>query len=584
MSYDLLTTSGINSFVNTFIQSESSKRLMPLQTRKSKFSNLSTAYTTLQTKINTLKNSLSSLKTSGTSSIFRTKTAASSNTNFLTVTASNAAQPISTSIKVLQLAKNDSLISFDKDSTSAASITTPGTYSFVVKTGDGKGGTLNSSVSVVLSEADFSNGTISYASLADKLKKAINDDVAEIKSNSVTGSVSTDGTFKINLNGTETEINYSTGSYDEVIDSIVSQLNASGGVVAEKITDANGTQLKVRAKDSSKYISLSGDTSSLLTELGITSEKEIAASKAVSVSVFAPTSGFTQLSLTAKNSGEQNRIMEIADGSANGILNEFGLNLGTSRTSFVQDPNGLDTAGFLHQLSSLNSKLTYNGIEIQRNSNSISDLVEGVTLTLKGIMGATDPDVSITVENDTKAVKTKIEEFVTAFNDVYKYIRTNSTSTTDKRGLLIGDSSASSLQNILINMGISRSSLTTSELTSLSQMGITFNSNTGLSISDSTQLEKVILNQTDSIESFFNSESGFASRFYSLLDPYTGASGYLAKAITRQSDNISRITDSISGVETQINKRAEALRRQYQQLQMQLVDLLSTQNLFGGGA
>lgn len=576
MSYDLLTTSGINSLVNSYIINEKSNRITPLETRKTRYSKISSIFSNLLTKVDALKGKMSTLKATGTSSAFATKKATSSNTTALTVSASTAAQKGSFSLRVNQLAKNDLVVSLDKASSEFSSITTPGTYSFTVKSGDGEGGQFYSNVSLALSESDFTNGNITFASLSQKITKAINDDKVEVLSSSVTGSTLSSGSFSLDLNGTETTINYSTGTYDEVIDSIITQLDNISGLSAEKIVDGSNVQLKLIVTDSSKYVSIGEDTGTLLSELGISVEKEKGASGIVSATSFAPATGLSQISLTAKNSGSGFKIEEISDVSGS-LLSEFGLNLGTSRTSFIQNESGDDTAGYVYNTSVLNSKISFNGLNIERNSNTISDLVTGITLNLKSVMSEDDNDVSIDVSNDVSAVKSKVEEFITSFNDVYTFIKTNSTSQDGVRGVLLGDASASSLLSLLSSTAYSPiSGLGSGTINSLSEMGITFNTSTGLSITDSAQLTNVLEDNIEEVEQMFVSDSGIAVNLYNRLQPYTGSTGYLSTRKNSVDDNIESINDSINLAQSKIDKRAEALRMQYIQLQTQLSELLAS--------
>lgn len=583
MAYDLLTTSGINSFVSSYIQTESSKRITPLKTRQTKYNNLSSAYSSLLSNIDKLKSSLSILKLRDSSSIFRAKKAESSNTNLVSVTAGSGADEGTFTLRTNQLAKNDTLLSIDRTSTDYSNITSPGTYSFTIKTGDGSGSFYLSNVSVTLEESDFTNGNISYSALADKIKSAVKDDKAEISSNAVNGYFASSGSFKLNLGGTETEITYSEGNYEDVIDSIVTQINNISGVTAEKILENGNVQLKITSVNSSKYIQLKDDTGTLLTQLGVSSNKEIAASGAITASSFSPIVGSTQLSLASKNTGFNYRILEISDDATGGLLNEFGINLGSTRQAFVQNENGEDTAGFVHNEAELSAKFLFNGIEIQRDSNTISDLVSGVTITLKSVFASGDSDVSISVGTDVSAIKSKIEEFINSFNTLYSYLRKNSSSVSGERGVLFGDTTTSSLTNILSTSAYqSLTGFSSDVINSLSKLGITFDVNNGLSISDSSQLENIILSRIDEVENFFNDTNGFAETLYSKIDPYTGATGYIQNAINRISSNLTQINDSISKIESQINKKAESLRSQYQKLQTQLAELLSSQNLFSG--
>lgn len=581
MAYDLLTTSGINSLVYSYASNESKKRITPLETRKTKYSKISGIYASLLSKVDALKSKMSILKTTGSSSAFAVKKATSSNPTAVTVSASSIAQKGAFALRVNQLAKNDLVMSLDKNSVDFSSITSPGTYTFAIKGGDGEGGQFTSNVSVSLTAADFTNGNISFETLANKVSQEINNDKAIVTSNSLSGSTSSSGSFTINLNGTETIINYSAGTYEEVIDSIITQLESVSGLSAEKIVNGSDVQLKFTVTDSSKYISISGDTGTLVSELGISVVKEKGASGIVSATSFSPATGLTQISLTAKNTGSGFKIEDISDLSG-GILGEFGLNLGSSRTAFVQNESGLDTAGYVYDLAVLNSKIIFNGISIERNSNTISNLVTGVTLNLKSVMSVDENDVTVDVSNDVSAVKSKIDEFITTFNDLYNYIKTNTASSKGMRGTLVGDASSSSLLSILSSTAYSPvGGLGSGTINSLTEMGITFNINSGLSITNADQLNSALENNIEEIEQTFTSDSGIAANLYNKLLPYTGFNGYLTSRKNTIDTNLESIGDSITKIRSKIDKDAEVLRNRYIQLQSQLSSLLSSSGIFG---
>ncbi|MEW5841742.1 MAG: flagellar cap protein FliD N-terminal domain-containing protein, partial [Bacteroidota bacterium] len=189
MAYDLLTTSGINSLISSYISTETNNKITPLNTRKTRYQNLDAAYVTLNGKLGTLNSLLYTLKGTGTSSAFLDKSSTSSNQNFVSATVSGTAQAGSYSMRVNQLAQNDLVLSQDPTSTSnSAVITAAGTHNFVLTSGDGAGGILTSNVSVVFAPTDFVNGAITNASLMSKIASAVNNDTAVVSSASVTGS------------------------------------------------------------------------------------------------------------------------------------------------------------------------------------------------------------------------------------------------------------------------------------------------------------------------------------------------------------------------------------------------------------
>lgn len=585
MAYDALTTSGINNLVNSFKLSEQNKRITPLNTRKTHYQNITSAYSQLSSKLDSLKSILSDLKSTSEDAVYYSKSGTSSNTSFLTINSSQGASDGTYSVRINQLAKNDLLLSNDLISDDASSIiTSPGTYQFEIKTGDGEGGEFVSNVSLTLSESDFTEGAIKNSVLMQKIQNAINSDSAVINSGSVAGSTSSSGSFVFDLNGTETTINYEAGTYSEVIDNIVSQLNEIEGISAEKTTDGGNVGLKVTGDSSSNYIAFSGDTGTLLSELGILENKEKAASGVVTASVFSPVSGRSQLSITARNSGYDYRITSIAESGSNGILDSVGLNLGTTRQAFVQN-EGLDTAGFLYTTTLLNSKIEFNGINIERSSNSISDLIDGSTVQLKSVMQEDDTTVNLTVSKNVDAIKSRVQDFISKFNEVYTYIKNNLKSDGSARALFAGDTTASSILTTLSSFAYTTvSGIPSNQINSLSKLGITFNVDTGLSLSNSNTFNSIVENRLPEVITLFTAGTGIATTMYDRINPYLGSSGYITKSRTAFDNNIKSLTDSITSAQNRIDKNAETLRQRYITLQMQLAELMSYQNYFSSNS
>ena len=366
------------------------------------------------------------------------------------------------------------------------------------------------------------------------------------------------------------------------------------GVTAEKVLDSpnpGDVSLKLTVADSSKYISISSVSGfDVVNDLNIAVEKEKGASGAVNASVFSADTTTSQLSLTAKQTGLDFRIKELSDVSGSSALSAIGLNIGTSRTSFDQSQSP-DTAGYLYaDITStnnlLNSKISFNGLQVQRNSNDVSDLVDGVTFNLKNISKTDDPDVNININTDVDAIKTKIQSFITKFNDAYTNIKNQSTTVSGTRGLFMGDANTSSIMNIMKEATLSPiSGMAPGELSLLNQIGIRFNPSTGLSISDDKELTTKLKENTSQVEAIFNSENGIANILYNKLEPYTGSDGYLSNSVHTYDNNVKYFDDRITAAQKRLDGSSELLRNKYEQLQAQLADLMNTQSfissLFG---
>nr|HPN38299.1 flagellar filament capping protein FliD [Melioribacteraceae bacterium] len=385
MSVNPLSTSGIEQLVNQYATVERNRTISPLETRKSKFSTLSNAWGDLSSRLESFKNVLNDLRSKSTTSLFNSKKTTLSSSEYFTATASTSANAGNYNLRINQLAKSDLLVSSSLAFTADTYDITNMAGKHSIKIGSGE---FTSYVDVEFDDSE------NYQTLMQKLSTAINTDKAVVKSSTANQSNTFSGTgeFKVNLNGTETKIayDYSNKSYSEVVDDLKSKFGDIKGITAEK--DGTTGQLKLTVDDSSKYISIksSDDSAGLLNFLGVDVSKEKAASALSTASYFAPSTGYTKFSLTADITGYDNRlILEDVSGSA---LDKLGLNssLLSNRTLITDD----NSAGFVYSANSttdnqLNAKLNFNGINIQRNTNSITDLVDGVTFNLSGVMADT---------------------------------------------------------------------------------------------------------------------------------------------------------------------------------------------------
>lgn len=571
---DLLSTSGINQLVNQYTNYERSKQISYLQTRKSKYSRLSSAWGTVKSNLTSLKSSLSNLKSTSTSSLFGAKKTDLSSTTFLTASANNGATVSNYNLRVNQLAKNDLLVSTSLDSETDVT-TLAGTHQFKITSGDYHG-----LVDVELTAAETND------SIMEKIATAINEDKAVVTSSDL-GSFTGTGELKFDLGGTETSISYdySATSYSDLVDDLVTQINDNvSGVLAEKV-DGN---LQITVSNSDKALTISDTSGTLGSSLGINVTKEKGASAISTASDFKPTSSKTKFSISADNSGYDNRL--IIENVSGGLLDHVGL---TDAVLTGRTAGGDDNAGFMFTATSetdneLNAKLLFNGINIQRNDNTFSDLVNDVTFTLKASMEATDPDVNVSISHDTDSIKKDIESFIEGFNTAYLNIKNNYTSSeTAGRGIFTGDPVALSLMRNFQESAMQNvSGLEANDYKSLREIGISFDPITGLALSDSAKLKSALEDDSAQVASIFNSDNGIASSLYDTLDNYLGIEGTISNITEQYDNNISYLTDKITSTESRIEKSAEVLRSRYQALQTQYATLLYNANYvssLGGG-
>lgn len=93
---------------------------------------------------------------------------------------------------------------------------------------------------------------------------------------------------------------------------------------------------------------------------------------------------------------------------------------------------------------------TLNGMSITRSSNTVTDVIDGLTLSLRSEDSPTT-DITISVTSDTSDAVEALQDFVDAYNAVVTFSNTNASydSEAEEAGILIGDSSILNVQSTL---------------------------------------------------------------------------------------------------------------------------------------
>ncbi|WP_076591591.1 flagellar filament capping protein FliD [Herminiimonas arsenitoxidans] len=161
------------------------------------------------------------------------------------------------------------------------------------------------------------------------------------------------------------------------------------------------------------------------------------------------------------------------------------------------DPAGTQT---LKQTSAAqNAQLTVNGFLVNSATNEVKEAIQGVTLNVAKIGSS-----SMTIAKDTAAVESSVSNFVKTYNDLNATLKrlTGYDPTTKTGGLLVGDSTARTIQDQIRNtLSASLDGLSNSSM-SLAQIGVTFQRDGTLAV-DSAKLSKAMSTNYDDIAGLF---------------------------------------------------------------------------------
>ncbi|MCW2992751.1 MAG: hypothetical protein JWQ18_246 [Conexibacter sp.] len=239
------------------------------------------------------------------------------------------------------------------------------------------------------------------------------------------------------------------------------------------------------------------------------------------------------------------------------------------------------------RIAGQNAKVTINGTDYERQTNTITDAVPGLQLTLKG-KTAVGSTVGVTIGTpgpDKDAIITKVKAFVTAYNDVVKTARAdvtekpvvNGSTTADvQAGTLFGDSGLNSmLSQFRSSMSAPIAGLT--GLTSMADIGVsTGAANTGSTINQDS-VDGLLTVDTDKLGAALDANplgvrallggvsgtDGFGQAFGKILSSYQGSSGQIQGRITSASSDLSDLASKLTSFDARMDAKQDLLQKQF---------------------
>lgn len=229
-----------------------------------------------------------------------------------------------------------------------------------------------------------------------------------------------------------------------------------------------------------------------------------------------------------------------------------------------------------------NAKLSIDGLMVERNSNKIDDVIEGLTINLTSKHAEGNSEV-ITVTHDTEKTVKTVKEFIEQYNSVINFISKQTdvgdpTAEKNKTGALVGESSLMRLQSDLRNL-LTRNLKTSSDdkQFNLSELGIEVDRYGVATLDEAALREKVLEDPANVARAFYQPESadisgseasassgkakgGMSELFKNLVESYTSKDKGIIK--TKQ-DSYDRMLKDISKQIEVFDERIEKKRARY---------------------
>ncbi len=297
----------------------------------------------------------------------------------------------------------------------------------------------------------------------------------------------------------------------------------------------------------------------------------------MSASVIETSGGKSSLVLTATETGEANSIQfdnaaTAADGSKVTIKDADGIFTAIGATAFTEAQAAQDAA------------FSVNGVSVTRSTNSVSDVIEGVTINLQD-----QGNTTVQVARDADKIADKVKAFVDAYNDVMKTIRDNSAESKS----LQGDSTLRSLQTALGDWSVRRVDGTADGFHLLSDIGIEADKGTidgslmtgqldfdrDLFVEKFNENPEAVFHMFGHDDTSPDNSDGFARVFDSALPDWTSSvDGIIQSRIKGYDSQIEDANNKIERLEDSVFRKEEQLKRQFTAMEVALTELKNQQS------
>jgi flagellar hook-associated protein 2 len=350
------------------------------------------------------------------------------------------------------------------------------------------------------------------------------------------------------------------GSYSIVVDRLASahKLQSGDYLAADSIV-GTGT-LQIATGGETFQVEIDAESNTLA---GIAAAiNASAASDKVQATVISG-SGAARLTITARNTGEDNALTITQSGGDGGLA---ALVYPHSGTGLTQISEALDARAFI------------DGLLVTSDTNTITGAIAGVDLTL--VAGSEGEAAEVAIGYDRTAARATVESFVTSYNALVDSLKklTSYNAETRQGGPLFGDGGVRNLVDQLRRELSSSVGQADGAYDTLAKIGITVQLDGKLAV-DAADLDAAFTADFDAIGELFGSEdTGLAVKLDALLEPYLAAQGVFDSRTASLKSSIEAIADRREALNQRLLSLQTRYTKQFNALDSLLAQLQGTSN------
>jgi len=350
-----------------------------------------------------------------------------------------------------------------------------------------------------------------------------NPDIADV---SVTNDA-VEASYLLQVNQLAQANSFKIGTVNTITD-INSAISTSGSLTVNYLKDGTATSLSIdytnkSLKEIMDEINQSEDLQASIINLGTSTTPDY------------------QLIITSKNTGLDNRITGIDDT----------VNPGDDSAGIFSE----DITKTYETVSAQDAEIVMNGITFTNSSNTFSDIITGVSITVKDL-GTT----SVSISQDKSQIKSKLEDILQSYNELLDTVN----AATGKDSPLAGETSLNTMVSSIfriISDGLGKYGiLDTVGEPETTKGHLTLNGDTIDTFLNRPDAKDIIQKLADTLENYLNTYSDNISNMN-----------------TRYDERIRDINNRIETMTVMINKEIETMRLQFARLEVYLSEMQALQ-------
>lgn len=409
-------------------------------------------------------------------------------------------------------------------------------------------------------------------------------DALNTRQTQLNSAVSTLGTFSSRLATLKANTNtlLDTTSYSSIT---ASSTDTSVAVSSTGAAQVGSYSVQVTGLASAQKLRSDTQTDSA-TALGMTGTLSIQVGTGTSVPIdVAATDTLADIATKLSSSGARISASVLFDGSTY-RLSVQGLDTGAANAFTITQSGfdlGLEKPVNKYQ-SAADASLVVDGVNITRPTNQITGVIPGVTLAVTKI-GVTS---TVNVGSDTTTLKSKINGFVSAFNDIVNasHTATGYGSAKASNPILAGDSSIRRVVDLLARTVSSAVPGTSGAYTTLASIGIHLTT-AGTLTFDSTKLDAGILADPGGVRKLFVTDAslgatGVMKTLGTAIDSFTtGAGAPIQSRIDALTASSKGIDDLVAQKQLRVDAYEAQLKKQFTNLDVMMSKFNSMSSAIG---